>query len=56
MADIDVVKKDSRAWIWIVLALVLAVILWFALAGRDDVTTTGMVADPALWAMSIPSL
>ena len=33
MADIDVVKKGSRTWIWIVMLLVLALIVWFLMAG-----------------------
>ena len=33
MADIDVVKKGSRAWIWVLLAILLALVLWFVFAG-----------------------
>ena len=31
MADIDVVKKGSRAWLWIVIALVILLALWFVM-------------------------
>ena len=33
MADIDVVKKGSRTWMWIVLAIVIVLALWFLMAG-----------------------
>ena len=34
MADIDVVKKGSSAWVWVLLALALvAVVLWFVMSG-----------------------
>ena len=33
MADIDVVKKGSNLWLWIVLAMVIGLALWFMLAG-----------------------
>jgi hypothetical protein len=32
MADIDVVKKSSHLWLWILLAVVIAVILWYFLS------------------------
>jgi hypothetical protein len=35
MADIDVVKRGSRAWIWILVAIILAVVLWFMMAGTE---------------------
>ena len=31
MADIDVVKKGSRAWVWVLMLIVLALILWMML-------------------------
>jgi hypothetical protein len=40
MADIDVVKKGSRTWLWVVLLLVLALIIWFMMAGTN--TQTGL--------------
>jgi hypothetical protein len=33
MADIDVVKKGSRTWVWVLMLVVLAVILWMVLGG-----------------------
>ncbi len=33
MVDIDVVKKGSNLWLWIVLAVVIGLALWFMLAG-----------------------
>ena len=41
MADIDVVKKGSRAWIWVVLALAVILVLWFVFAGNRNTTQTG---------------
>ena len=29
MADIDVVKKGSRTWLWIVVALAIVLIAWW---------------------------
>jgi hypothetical protein len=41
MADIDVVKKSSNTWIWLVLALVVvALFIWFAMS-RGDAPQTG---------------
>ena len=34
MADIDVVKKGSRSWIWIVLVVILALVAWLAFRGN----------------------
>jgi hypothetical protein len=33
MADIDVVKKGSHVWLWIILAIVIALVLWYVMAG-----------------------
>lgn len=38
MADIDVVKKGSRAWLWILMLVILAVILGYAMAGSRPAT------------------
>jgi hypothetical protein len=36
MADIDVVPKSGRSvWLWIVLAIVIALILWAVIAGMS---------------------
>jgi len=46
MADIDVVKKGSHLWLWIMLAIVIALILWFVLSGSGGRTAqTGMLLD-----------
>jgi hypothetical protein len=31
MANIDVVKKGSHLWLWIMLAVVIVLVLWFVL-------------------------
>ena len=36
MADIDVVKKGSHTWMWILLAVVIALILWFVVSGSQE--------------------
>jgi len=46
MADIDVVKKGSNTWLWILLAVVIALVLWFVLSGSHGRTAqTGMRFD-----------
>lgn len=41
MADIDIVPKQrSYTWLWILLALVILAVLWWAFAGGDEVTTS----------------
>ena len=40
MADIDVVKKGSRTWLWMLIAA-LVVIGMFFLMGRDKAPRTG---------------
>jgi hypothetical protein len=50
MADIDIVPKQrSYTWLWILLALVILAVLWWAFAGGDtaDVSPTGAL-QPAL--------
>jgi len=37
MADIDVVKKGSRTWLWVLIVLAALVLLWFFMA--NDGTT-----------------
>jgi hypothetical protein len=39
MADIDVVKKGSRAWVWVLLAILLVLFLWFLFAGMNTQQT-----------------
>jgi hypothetical protein len=33
MADIDVVKRGSRTWLWILMIVIVALIAWFMLGG-----------------------
>jgi len=49
MADIDVVPKrrSGLTWLWIVIALVVIVALWFAFSGRNQPTRTGQLAEPS---------
>lgn len=42
MADIDVVKKGSHVWLWILIALVVVVALFF-LFGRGSETRSGFL-------------
>jgi hypothetical protein len=42
MADIDVVKKSSHVWLWILIALVVVVALFF-LFGRGSETRSGFL-------------
>jgi bacteriorhodopsin len=45
MADIDIVKKGSNTWLWIVLVLAaVALIFWFAV-GRNHAPQTGFNID-----------
>lgn len=42
MQEMDVVKKGSAAWLWILLALAaVAVLLWFMLGGGISTPQTG---------------
>jgi bacteriorhodopsin len=46
MADIDVVKKSSNTWIWVLIALVvLAAIMWFVMAGSNTPQTGLLIED-----------
>jgi bacteriorhodopsin len=42
MADIDVVKKSSQTWLWIVVALVIVIALFF-LFGTGSETRSGLL-------------
>ena len=46
MADIDVVKKSSHTWLWIIIALVIVIALFF-LFGRNTDTRTGLLDQKA---------
>ena len=39
MAEIDVVKKRSRAWIWVLMLVVLALVLWFMMGNTGEQRT-----------------
>lgn len=45
MADIDVVKKGSRMWMWVVMVAVLALVIWFLFMGNSP-DTYGMIQAP----------
>lgn len=48
MADIDIVPKHrSYAWLWVVIALVILAVLWFALSGNTRSRATGRLNAPA---------
>jgi hypothetical protein len=60
MADIDVVKKGSRAWLWVLIVLAALVLLWFLMAndGGTTVQQTGQRimegGQPQLAAVLVP--
>jgi hypothetical protein len=35
MTEIDVVKKGSRTWLWVLMIIALAIVLWFMFAGGN---------------------
>ena len=38
MTEIDVVKKSSRAWLWVLIALVIIAVLFFLVRGGGNDT------------------
>jgi hypothetical protein len=49
MADIDIVPKQrSYLWLWILLALVILAVLWYAFAGGTDEVVPQGTLQPAL--------
>lgn len=55
MADIDIERKSSMAWIWWLLgAIVLALLIWMFAAGDDDDDVA--VVDPAVPAAVTPAV
>jgi ABC-type uncharacterized transport system permease subunit len=53
MADIDVVKKRSRTWLWIVLAIAVVLAIWFLMtrttpAGQANIPQGGQPYAAAL--------
>ncbi len=48
MADIDIVPKHgSRAWLWIVLAIIIIAIVWIALSANHRANTVMNLAPSA---------
>ncbi len=42
MADIDVVpRRRSHVWVWVILAIIVLAILWWAMNGRHSTAATG---------------
>ena len=58
MGDIDVVKKGSRTWLWVVIALVIALAVYFMMRGGSgpDVGSLMMEGRQPLAATSAPVL
>jgi hypothetical protein len=57
MADIDVVPKSRRnVWLWIILAIVVALIIWAIVAGtnRNAAGRVGMVTHGTPMAVVAP--
>jgi hypothetical protein len=56
MADIDIVPKHrSYLWLWILIALVVIAVLWWALSGNNAPARVGSssLASPALTAQAV---
>jgi len=51
MADIDVVPKSrSNVWLWVVLAIIAVVALWFLFGRNGTNRTTSRLSSPAqIW-------
>jgi 4-amino-4-deoxy-L-arabinose transferase-like glycosyltransferase len=45
MAEIDVVKKRSRAWIWVLMLVVLALVLWLIMRSTGGESTGGYLQE-----------
>ena len=45
MADIDVVKKGSRTWLWVVLALIVLAALFFMMGGSSGARTGSLMIE-----------
>jgi uncharacterized membrane protein len=43
MANIDVVKKGSHLWLWIILAVVIVLVLWFVLGNVRSPAQSGSI-------------
>ncbi len=48
MADIDIVPKHRNyTWLWVILAIIIIAIVWFAIAGSRGPTRTGSLLYPS---------
>ncbi len=58
MADIDIVPKHrSNMWLWIVIALVIVAVLWFALGNHSRPARVGLLeAHPPAAVMAIEAV
>jgi hypothetical protein len=59
MADIDVVKKRSNVWLWVVVLIVAALLLWALLAAFSGGTAEPVVLlqdAPARMAQAVSAL
>lgn len=58
MAEIDIVKKESRTWLWVLLVIAALLILWFLMSAGDTGTQqTGQLFEgrqPHHAAVSVP--
>jgi hypothetical protein len=53
MANIDVVKKRSNVWLWVIALVILAIVL-FALFGMRDAPSTGGTPVSQLTSPALP--
>jgi hypothetical protein len=56
MIDIDVVKKGSRTWLWILMLVMLALIFWFVMTGSNTPQTGSMLDAGGPFAEAAPAL
>jgi len=54
MADIDVVPRSrSNVWLWVVLAIIAVVALWFLFGRNQTARTSSQLSSPAqIWTLS----
>jgi bacteriorhodopsin len=57
MEEIDVVKKGSMAWLWIVLAIAaVALLVWMMMGGGNPAPRTGLLLGPAFEPAAVVAL
>jgi len=50
VADIDIVpKRKSSTWLWILLAIIVAIALMWVLTKRDTAPRSGSIPQPGHW-------